>query len=289
MEKQSSFIIDENFSCSLSNSSCCELHVWKYALLSPATEETESTVFSSAIKKDAISSEFKPHVLSAMGTAGYLPLIQLSFRDKLVCNVVRLPAVPLGSGDKRTYWEAQVPKQGSVSTFHSVNPSDVSTQNGALTQLPAISNYFPLSVFCESRTSAVQSAALSPSPVGCWLCSQLWCWYQVAQLQLSLPPARLCPALSVSAIQLEETVLCGVGYNSCDDSTEPRFRAIFQNQAKEEDQTFIRKDMQWKLHKVWSLNSRESMEVPDDGKDTRLQDSMGVEASFKQDDDEDWL
>lgn len=44
-----------------------------------------------------------------------------------------------------------MPKQGAVSTFHSVNPSDVSTQFGALTQLPAISNYFPLSVLFDNR------------------------------------------------------------------------------------------------------------------------------------------
>lgn len=76
-----------------------------------------------------------------------------------------------------------------------------------------LSNHFWVHISCcfvmsREAARAVLSAALSPSAVGCWLCSQLWCWYQMAQLQLSLSPARLCPALGVSAIQLEETGMC---------------------------------------------------------------------------------
>lgn len=53
-----------------------------------------------------------------------------------------------------------MPRQGAVSTFHCVNPSDVSTQSGALTQLPAISNYFPLSVFCDRRNKLLNDCSI---------------------------------------------------------------------------------------------------------------------------------
>lgn len=58
-----SFSIDENFSCSLSNSPCCGLDIWKHTLVSPATEETKSSKMvtsSEAVLKYVMT---KTHIL----------------------------------------------------------------------------------------------------------------------------------------------------------------------------------------------------------------------------------